>query len=92
MTPPTRPKLPDVPRGYRPLYHYLEHRLASFVVLSLEQIESLLGFTLPEVARTDPAWWTAGGLDVDKHTAAWVRAGRVATPHLLTRTVAFQRS
>jgi hypothetical protein len=39
--------VPQVSREYRPLYTYLEHRYASVVVLTIEQIEALLGFDLP---------------------------------------------
>jgi hypothetical protein len=45
-----------VPREYRALYTYLEHRYASVVVLSFEQIEALLGFALPTRARTEREW------------------------------------
>jgi hypothetical protein len=44
---------PRVPREYRALYTYLEHRYASVVVLTLEQIDALLGFALPAPARTE---------------------------------------
>ena len=43
---------PHIPREYRALYAYLEHRYASVVVLTFEQIEGLLGFALPTPART----------------------------------------
>lgn len=44
--------VPHVPREYRALYSYLDHRYASVVVLTFEQIEALLGFALPGAART----------------------------------------
>lgn len=47
---------PPVPREYRALYTYLEHRYASVVVLTLEQIDALLGFALPAPARTERNW------------------------------------
>ena len=43
---------PQVPREYRVLYTYLEHRYASVVVLTFDQIEALLGLALPTPART----------------------------------------
>lgn len=49
---------PPVPRECRALYTYLEHRYASVVVLTLEQIDALLGFALPAPARTERNWWT----------------------------------
>jgi hypothetical protein len=44
---------PRVPREYRAFDTYLEHRYASVVVLTFEQIEALLGFALPTSARTE---------------------------------------
>ena len=83
-------RTPDVPREYRALYAYLEHRYASVVVLTFEQIESLLGFTLPALARTDSAWWT-DIVDTQRHRAAWTEAGRSAAPNLAAGTIAFER-
>ena len=39
------------------LYQYLDNRYANPVVLTLAQIEDLLGFTLPALARVDHEWW-----------------------------------
>jgi len=77
----------DMPREYAPLHSYLDQRYASLVVLSFEQVESLLGFALPAAARADRAWWTSSG----GHTSAWATARRSATPNLLARNVAFER-
>ena len=81
---------PHVPGGYRPLNTYLERRYASVVVLTFEQIESLLGFALPTPARTEREWWT-DTLDTQRHSAAWTGAGRTAAPNLGARTVTFER-
>jgi hypothetical protein len=72
---------PHVPREYRALYTYLEHRYASVVVLTFEQIEALLGFALPTPARTEREWWTEG-VDPQHHCAAWdwSRAKRSTEP------------
>ena len=43
---------------YLPLFNYLEHRYANTVVLTFQQMEAVLGFALPEGARTEPAWRT----------------------------------
>ena len=80
-----------VPAEYRALYTYLEHRYASVVVLTLEQIEALLGSPLPPPARTERDWWTDGGVHLQPHSAAWTEAGRTATPNLSARTVTFER-
>jgi hypothetical protein len=88
---PTEQSAPHVPREYRALYTYLEHRYASVVVLTFEQIEALLGFTLPAPAQTDRKWWTDAA-DAQRHSAAWTGAGRTAAPNLDARIVTFERA
>jgi hypothetical protein len=83
--------LPRDATPYAPLYTYLEHRHASYVVLTFEQMESLLGFSLPAPAWTEREWWTGQTGHVDGHSDAWALVERTATPNLLTRTVAFTR-
>jgi hypothetical protein len=88
-----RPEPHSVGGKYRPLYTYLENRYATTVVLTLSEIEDLLGFALPAGARTDGAWWTVG----DPNTAAgayadaWKSASRTAVPNLVARAVVFER-
>jgi hypothetical protein len=79
-----------VPREYLALYTYLEHRYASVVVLTFEQIEALLGFALPTLARTERAWWT-DIVDTQRHCAAWTGAGRTAAPNLAAGNITFER-
>jgi hypothetical protein len=79
---------------YLLLYRYLKNRYADTVVLSFGQIESLLGFSLPDQARLDRLWWTnaevtAAGSD---YADSWILARRVATPNLLAGTVMFERA
>jgi hypothetical protein len=81
---------PRVPREYRALYTYLEHRYASVVVLTFEQIEALLGFALPMSARTERDWWTEV-VDPQRHCAAWTGAGRTAAPNLAAGIITFER-
>lgn len=81
-----------MPPEYMSLYTYLEHRYASTVVLTFNQMEALLGFALPEPARTERDWWTGAPVSRDVHSNAWSVAGRTATPNLLARTVAFERT
>ena len=76
----------QVPPEYAALHRYLDNRYASLVVLTFEQIESLLGFSLPDAARTEKTWWTRD----DGHTEAWAKARRSATQNLLARNVAFE--
>jgi hypothetical protein len=79
-----------VPPEYRALHTYLEDRYASIVVLTLEQIEALLGLPLPAPASTERDWWTDGS-GRQPHAAAWTAAGRTAQPNLSARTVTFER-
>jgi hypothetical protein len=90
-TPEPRPKPPALLGAYSPLYGYLEHRYAVTVVMSFFDIESLLGFPLPDAARSSDRWWTAPVVAGDRHADAWAAAQRTAKPNLAARTVAFDR-
>ena len=83
---------PHVPAEYVSLYTYLEHRYASCLVLTFDQMEALLGFALPASACTEREWWTGAAVHTHRHSAAWVGAGPTATPNLPARTVTFERS
>jgi hypothetical protein len=93
-TPHAKPRPGMVSGKYLSLYKYLEHRYADITVLTFAQIEDLLGFALPQLARTQQAWWTIGVADGDTppHAAAWLEAGRTATANLLAQTVSFSRT
>jgi len=86
--PRSRPRVRD---GYLPLYTYLEHRYASIVVLTFEQMEALLGFALPEAARLQPDWWTNVVTPGAPDGNAWTEAKRTATPNLPAKNVRFER-
>jgi hypothetical protein len=78
---------------YGVLYRYLEHRYADVIVLTFGQIEDLLGFALPQRARTYQEWWTLGAnVEGAPHADAWTLAGRTASPNLQSRTVIFARA
>jgi len=87
---PFEQSVPQVPREYRALYTYLEHRYASVVVLTFEQIEALLGFPLPRPARTERGWWTEI-VETQGHCSAWTEAGRTAAPNLAAGIITFER-
>ena len=78
---------------YHALHAYLQARYADNAVLSFAEIESLLGFALPDDARTHDDWWAGPGTDADApgHADAWRLAGRTATPNFHARTVSFER-
>jgi hypothetical protein len=78
---------------YRSLFEYLDKRYADTVVLTLQQVQDLLGLALPAVALTDPAWWsdTGTGASESLWSDAWTLANRTARPNLRARTVTFER-
>jgi len=80
-----------VPAEYLSLHTYLERRYASMVVLTFDQMESLLGFALPEAARLDREWWTGAALRTVRYSDSWIAARRTAAPNLPAGTVAFER-
>jgi hypothetical protein len=79
------------PGGYATLHKYLTNRYADVVVLTFDQIEGLLGFRLPDSARTQQEWWTgrAEG-DEPSCSGAWTMAGMTARPNLMAQTVVFE--
>lgn len=83
---------PAMSGKYSSLHKYLANRYADTVVLTFADIEDLLGFALPEGARSRPDWWTNGQLAAAGHTAAWLLAKRSAKPNLLNQTVVFERT
>jgi hypothetical protein len=85
-------KAGEVPRGYTTLHNYLTNRYADIVVLTFDQIEGLLGFRLPDSARTQQEWWTGTCRDGDEPSCsdAWILAGMTARPNLLAQTVVFE--
>jgi len=78
---------------YRCLYEYLEKRYANTVVLTFGQVEDLLGFSLPDLARVNREWWTMADIGTTevRCSDAWTLAGRTARPNLMAQTVAFER-
>jgi hypothetical protein len=79
---------------YRSLHKYLYDRYADSVVLTFAEIEDLLGFTLPNVARLEPGWWATADPDSppSPQSLSWTQANRTATPRLLAQVVVFQRT
>ncbi len=96
MTPlPKRLERPsDVPGEYLPLHKYLDGRYADTVVLTMADIEALLGFALPSQARLQPAWWSNGDAAdaLSPQSGAWIHARRTARPNLGAAIVTFERA
>ena len=82
------------PSQYVALFNYLDGRYADRVVLTFGQIEDLLGFSLPDLARLSADWWT----NPDPNTTlprladTWLLANRTAQPNLIALTVVFERA
>jgi hypothetical protein len=79
---------------YLALYKYLVNRYANTVVLTFAEIEDLLGFTLPDLARLHQEWWTNADPNADRpsYSDSWILASRTARPNLLAQTVVFERA
>ena len=67
---------------YDPVCRYVENRYADTVVLTFAEVEDLLGFSLPDPARLEAAWW-ADSLSVRRRTVA---------PNLAAKIVSFERT
>jgi hypothetical protein len=80
-----------VPREYLSLHKYLDNRFAATVVLTFAQIEDLLGFALPDLARLQQQWWANADANstASAQARSWTQASRTATPTLLAQTVVF---
>lgn len=92
--PPMLERPSDVPGEYLPLHKYLDGRYADTVVLTMADIEALLGFALPAQARLQPAWWSNGDTDdaPSPQSGAWRSARRTARPNLGAAIVTFERT
>ena len=79
---------------YLLLSKYLAQRYATTVVLTVGELEDLLGFALPGAARLQREWWanTDPATEPLGYSDSWILASRTATPNLLARTVAFERA
>ena len=77
-----------------PLHKYLDERYADAVVLTFAEIEDLIGYALPDVARRSHDWWAAPAPDPTHRRLAdsWIQANRTARPNLRALTVTFDRA
>jgi hypothetical protein len=78
---------------YKLLHKYLRDRFANRVVLTFSEIEDLLGFSLPPLARVNLAWWDGGdfGGTPSAQSCAWTLAGRTAAVNMPAQNVVFDR-
>jgi hypothetical protein len=79
---------------YRTLHKYLQDRYADTVVMTFGEIEDLIGFSLPDAARAEAAWWASAAVDgvPSPQSLSWTQADRAATPRLLAQVVVFERN
>ena len=85
---------PPIPAEYLPLHKYLDGRYADTVVLTLSEVEDLIGIALPDAAHTDAAWWDNGdgGSAASPQSQSWTRANRTAKPNMSAQIVVFDRT
>ena len=78
---------------YQPLSKYLQDRYADRVVLTFAEIEDLLNFRLPDLARRQREWWvTADPTErPSAQSAAWTLANRTAVVNMAAKNVVFDR-
>jgi hypothetical protein len=80
---------------YDPLRIFLENATTgvSEMTLTFQQVEIILGFTLPPSARRHRAWWANPGTPHDHpYAQAWLAAGwKVDTVDQRDEWVRFQR-
>ena len=91
---PRTPHRLTVPAEYLSLHKYLDDRYADTVVLTFAEIEDLLGFTLPELARIQQDWWANANPQSapSAQSRSWLQASRTAIPNLRAQTVVFERA
>jgi hypothetical protein len=89
-----KPQRPAMSGKYLALYKYLDGRFADRVVLKFTEIEDLLGFALPDLARLSEDWWTTPDTTSPqpRFSDSWILAKRTARPNLLALTVVFDRT
>ena len=76
---------------YSGLGAYLQRRYADRLVLTFQEIEDLIGFALPDAARSTEVWWAETVAAPTAQSSAWVGADRKATVNLAARIVLFER-
>ncbi len=79
-------------KDYKGLGAYLQHRYADRITLTFQQIEDLIGFPLPDAARSSAAWWDDAAGAPTPQSSSWRTALRTATVNLAARVVLFERA
>src|SRR5438105_2598558 len=93
VSPPPPSQSIGVAAEYRSLHKYLDGRYADTVVLTFAEIEDLLGWPLPALARGQQDWWANADPERPSiQSRSWTGAGRTANANLVARTVVFDRA
>ncbi|WP_288432626.1 hypothetical protein [uncultured Deinococcus sp.] len=80
----------EISESYRSLARYLDGRHEQSLVLSLEDIEEILGNPLPASASKHNAWWS--NTDTHSQAKAWLKVGwKTRHVDLKSRNVVFYR-
>jgi hypothetical protein len=80
------------PAEYLPLHKYLRDRYADTVVLTFAEIEDLLGFSLPALARLQPEWWADDSRAPTAPSRSWSQARRTVKANFESQTAVFERA
>lgn len=85
--------LEAVKRGkYAPLYHHLSGLKQSEWRTSFPELQSILGFKLPDSARLYRPWWANGKKAGHSQSMAWMMAGwKTSNVDLDAETLTFVR-
>jgi DNA-binding XRE family transcriptional regulator len=76
---------------YHPLFNALQKSGENEVILSIEEIETLVGTPLPSGARTDRAWWSNRS-SASVQSSSWMSAGyHVTDINLETGQITFSK-
>jgi DNA-binding transcriptional regulator YiaG len=76
---------------YHPLFETLQNSGKDEVTLTLAEIETLLGSTLPPGANADRAWWSNRGTG-SVQSSSWMEAGyHVTSINLETKKITFRK-
>ena len=76
---------------YSPLYHHISGLDGRVWLTTLERIERILGFDLPQSARRHPAWWS-NHVGRHVHARAWRVPGWITTDvDIRNESVKFER-
>lgn len=76
---------------YYPLYQYFQQSTEDIILLTVADVQSILGGRLPAPARTQRAWWS-NRRTANAQSAAWLEAGyRVDELNLESGRVLFRK-